>query len=69
MALRTSNVRASLDNKIEVLNGSADEASAVNQVFRTAGNVLALIRVRTTLCSCLIRELWISSAIPKGQAN
>ena len=47
MAQRTSNVTASLDDKIEILNGNTEQTPAAGQVFRTVGNVLALVRVRS----------------------
>lgn len=36
---------ASLNNRINILNKNAVEASPTNRVFRTVGNILALVRV------------------------
>jgi hypothetical protein len=45
MAARTRKVKVSLDDRIDILNRNAVEASPAKQVFRTVGAILALVRV------------------------
>ena len=44
---RSTNIKASLGDRIDILNSYAVEAPPANQVFKIAGNILALVRVRT----------------------
>lgn len=54
MATRTSKARASLNDRIDILNKNAVEVSPAKQVFGTVTTILALVRVRfVALCSSM----------------
>ena len=55
MATRTRKAKVSLlDDRIEVLNREAIEASSAKQVFRTVSATIALVRVGVIFCI----QLW-----------
>jgi len=53
METQTQEVKASLDDRIGILNRNTVEVTPAKQIFRTASGILALVRVSVsaTLCS------------------
>lgn len=57
MAVRASNVQVSLDDRIEILNRNAAEASQAKKVFRTVSTILGLVRVRSVVLRSLVDSI------------
>jgi len=55
MATQAREVKAFLDDRIDILNRNAIEVPLAMQIFRTASSILALVRVSvsTALCSSI----------------